>query len=96
METNCRGITRSYTGDYNKLFTAGRRLAKKGTLVLVRGLPGSGKSHLAEELRSLTSAEMGVCSADDFSTRTGSTTSTLRSSRGTLAVPKQYVCSLLD
>lgn len=66
METNCRGITRSYTGDYDKLLFAGRRLAKKGTLVLVRGLPGSGKSHLAEELRSLTSAEMGVCSADDF------------------------------
>ena len=60
------GITRTYNGSYTKLFTAGRRLAKKGTLVLVRGLPGSGKSHLAEALRSLTDAEMGVCSADDY------------------------------
>ena len=61
-----KGIVRSYAGDYDKLFTAGRRLAKKGTVVLVRGLPGSGKSYLAEKLRSLTEAEMKVCAADDY------------------------------
>ena len=58
--------TENFTGDFFKLFQAGKTRLKKGTLVLVRGLPGSGKSYLAEVLRKLSGAEMGVCSADDY------------------------------
>lgn len=54
------------TGSYEELLLNAKPLLTKGTVVLVRGLPGSGKSHLAEALRSLTDAEMDVCAADDY------------------------------
>lgn len=56
----------NFTGDFFKLYQAGKTRLKKGTLVLLRGLPGSGKSYLAEVLRKLSGAEMDVCSADDY------------------------------
>lgn len=56
----------NFSGDSFKLYQAGKNRLNKGTLVLVRGLPGSGKSYLAETLRKLTDAEMRVCSADDY------------------------------
>ena len=58
--------THSLSGSYEELLNNAQPLLKKGTVVLVRGLPGSGKSHLAEALRKLTDAEMNVCSADDY------------------------------
>ena len=58
--------TNSLSGSYDELFNNAQPFLTKGTVVLVRGLPGSGKSHLAEALRKLTDAEMSVCSADDY------------------------------
>ena len=58
--------THNLSGSYEELLNNAQPLLKKGTVVLVRGLPGSGKSHLAEALRSTTDAVMRVCSADDY------------------------------
>lgn len=58
--------TNNLSGSYDELLNNAQPLLKKGTVVLVRGLPGSGKSHLAEALRKLAKAEMDVCSADDY------------------------------
>lgn len=56
----------SLTGSYEELLLNAQPFLTKGTVVLVRGLPGSGKSHLAEALRTMTDAEMKVSAADDY------------------------------
>lgn len=58
--------THNLSGSYEELLKNAKPLLKKGTVVLVRGLPGSGKSYLAEALRQQTNAEMKVCAADDY------------------------------
>ena len=58
--------TENFTGDFFKLFQAAKNRLNKGTLVLVRGLPGSGKSYLARELHKLTDAELPPVAADDY------------------------------